>query len=136
VPISHGQGLHARLGKDAKQEPYWAAGAGHDDVYEVNPGEFLGRMRRFLGLVESRARDGGEETVSGGGGGGGGGGVVGSVAVAVEGDVAPALVVGTAGAGRGRGGRNSGAPVRVAESSSSDSQGGGDGPMAQVMARD
>lgn len=36
-------------------EPYWVAGAGHDDVYERNPGAFLDRIRGFLESVNRAA---------------------------------------------------------------------------------
>ena len=36
-------------------EPYWVAGAGHDDVYERDPNAFLDRMRGFLESVNRAA---------------------------------------------------------------------------------
>jgi|AntAceMinimDraft_1070359.scaffolds.fasta_scaffold07020_8 hypothetical protein len=120
-------------------------GAGHDDVYESNPGEFLVRMRQFLELVERRAReapaaDGGDAFVqragsSGGGGGGSGSGIVGEGAVkGVVGtgmlrDVAPAMPAAAQGAGR-----DLSAPVRVDVSARANDD--RDGPSAQRMVRD
>ena len=83
VPCSHGVGLHALLGGGGggsgggngygngsgnwkHPEPYWVKNAGHQNVYDADPAQFLARMRRFVSDVSARA----SQTAGGGGGGG------------------------------------------------------------------
>ena len=60
VPFGHGMNLHGKLSEGVRQDPYWAKGAGHDNVFEVNPFEFLTRMRGFLRVVRGEGAGGGE----------------------------------------------------------------------------
>ena len=115
VPFSHGTGLHERLRKEAKHDldPYWVEGAGHDDVFEKNPEEFLRKMRKFLEMVESRAREGDDDR-DGGGGGDTGSETAAAAAVVGGVDHLDHLAPSTGQhqrSSRGRG-RDSGAPVR------------------------
>jgi pimeloyl-ACP methyl ester carboxylesterase len=70
VPFRHGQAISdALLGVSEKPEaggcakkptaahppPYWVSGAGHDDVYERDPKEFLSRLKGFVASIARRA---------------------------------------------------------------------------------
>lgn len=55
VDCAHGRRLHGLCAAEARYEPYWAEGATHEDVIEVDAPEFFNRMRRFFTYCEARA---------------------------------------------------------------------------------
>lgn len=54
VDVQHGQSLHAACPADCRYEPYWVAGATHEDVIESDEREYFRRLVCFFEHCELR----------------------------------------------------------------------------------
>ena len=58
VPFHHGRAVRDAVREDTgSPPPYWAKGAGHGDVFEVDRREFLARLRSFVEDIDRRASE-------------------------------------------------------------------------------
>ena len=48
IAIYHGRELHAACSEAAQYPPYFIEAAGHDDVMEVDPEQYLKRLSAFI----------------------------------------------------------------------------------------
>jgi hypothetical protein len=64
VPMFHGAAIADEIDAEAtgSPEPYWVSGAGHADVFERNPPEFVAAIQRLIRIVERRANEENAET--------------------------------------------------------------------------
>ena len=64
VPMFHGAAIADEIDAEATESPapYWVAGAGHADVFERNPPEFVAAIQRLIRIVERRANEENGET--------------------------------------------------------------------------
>ena len=59
VPFHHGHAVRGAVREDTgSPPPYWAKGAGHSDVFEVDRPEFLARLGNFVKDINRRASEG------------------------------------------------------------------------------
>ena len=60
----HGAAIADEIDAEAtgSPAPYWVAGAGHADVFERNPPEFVAAVQRLIRIVERRANEENGET--------------------------------------------------------------------------
>ena len=59
VPFHHGHAVRDAVREDTgSPPPYWAKGAGHSDVFEVDRPEFLARLGNFVEDINRRASEG------------------------------------------------------------------------------
>ena len=60
----HGAAIADEIDAEATESPapYWVAGAGHADVFERNPPEFVAAIQRLIRIVERRANEENGET--------------------------------------------------------------------------
>jgi pimeloyl-ACP methyl ester carboxylesterase len=58
VPFHHGRAVRDAVREDTgSPPPYWAKGAGHGDVFEVDRREFIARLRSFVEDIDRRASE-------------------------------------------------------------------------------
>jgi fermentation-respiration switch protein FrsA (DUF1100 family) len=54
IDIDHSKRLLAKWPEASTHPPYFVDGAGHDDVYEMNPEEFYLQVRQFISATAMR----------------------------------------------------------------------------------